>query len=319
MSGSLEQVSRLLTLVPLLHSRESVRVDEAAALLGVPAAQVRKDLHVLFMCGTPGGMPDDLIDVDVEALDEADGIIRVSNADYLARPLRLTPVEASALLVALRVLREESDAVPAEVVDRTMAKLEAALGSAGGQIAIHDAGDRLERGRTVALAEACERGRQVRLIYHVPARDSETERIVDPHALIEVSGASYLHAWCHRAQAPRLFRLDRIQSLDVLDSSVQTSPDDLPDLSGGFFPADSGAHEVEVVLDAEVAWVPEYYDVEVIDRHHDGSQVIRMRVGDRQWIERLLLRLAPHARVTHPPEFAEAFLSRAQESLSLYT
>ena len=45
---------------------------------------------MLFLCGLPGGYPDDLIDVDLEAL-EGDGVIRVSNADYLARPLRLTP------------------------------------------------------------------------------------------------------------------------------------------------------------------------------------------------------------------------------------
>ena len=47
------------------------------------------------MCGLPGGYPDDLIDVDLDALEgpdgvRTDGVIRVSNADYLARPLRLS-------------------------------------------------------------------------------------------------------------------------------------------------------------------------------------------------------------------------------------
>jgi proteasome accessory factor C len=64
-------------------------------------------INVLLMCGLPGGYPDDLIDVDLEALEEpgGDGVIRVTNADYLARPLRLTPTEATAIIVALRALR----------------------------------------------------------------------------------------------------------------------------------------------------------------------------------------------------------------------
>ncbi|MEJ7796310.1 MAG: DeoR family transcriptional regulator, partial [Nocardioides sp.] len=61
--GAREQVARLLTLVPYLHSRGQVRVDEAAEALGTTPEQVRRDLRVLFMCGLPGGYPDDLIDV----------------------------------------------------------------------------------------------------------------------------------------------------------------------------------------------------------------------------------------------------------------
>ena len=85
-----------------------VRLDDAAARPRRPAEQLVKDLKVLLMCGLPGGYPDDLIDVDLDALEgpEADGVIRVSNADYLARPLRLSPTEATAIIVALRALRD---------------------------------------------------------------------------------------------------------------------------------------------------------------------------------------------------------------------
>ena len=83
------------------------------------------------MCGLPGGYPDDLIDVDIDALEgpdgvRTDGVIRVSNADYLARPLRLSPTEASAVIVALRALRNGARDDTREVVDRALAKLEAA-------------------------------------------------------------------------------------------------------------------------------------------------------------------------------------------------
>ena len=137
--GAKDQVARLLTLVPYLHQRGAVELDVASEALGVPVDQLVKDLKVLLMCGLPGGFPDDLIDVDLDVLDipldESDpdaepvrpqGVIRVSNADYLARPLRLTATEASALIVALRALRSGADAETAPIVDRALAKLETA-------------------------------------------------------------------------------------------------------------------------------------------------------------------------------------------------
>ena len=37
------------------------------------------------------------------------------------------------------------------------------------------------------------------------------------------TGFAYLDAWCHSAEAPRLFRLDRIQDAEVLDTPVTTA------------------------------------------------------------------------------------------------
>ena len=52
-----DQVARLLPLVPYLHGREQVPLDEAAARLGVPAEQLRKDLKVLLDVRAARGLP----------------------------------------------------------------------------------------------------------------------------------------------------------------------------------------------------------------------------------------------------------------------
>ena len=52
-----DQVARLLRLVPFLHSRGQVSLEEAARVLGVAPEQLEKDLRVLFLCGLPGGYP----------------------------------------------------------------------------------------------------------------------------------------------------------------------------------------------------------------------------------------------------------------------
>ena len=322
-SGAKDQVARLLTLVPFLHSHGQVRLDEAAAALGVSPEQLLGDLKVLLMCGLPGGYPDDLIDVDLDALEgpEADGVIRVSNADYLSRPLRLSPTEATAIIVALRALRSSAREETREVVDRALAKLEAAAaeGSAARQIDPGDDPERLDQVRLEAdLQDAVARQRQVRLSYFVPSRDEQSERVVDPRGVVSAHGFTYLDAWCHSAEAPRLFRLDRIHDAEVLDAPVATAPEPPRDLSEGLFKSAEDTTPVTLRVDRPARWIVEYYPVEAVRSRRAGMLDVDLLVADERWLQRLLLRLAPHARVLSPPELDQAFTRRAAETLSLY-
>ncbi len=319
-AGAKEQVARLLTLVPYLHTRGEVRLEDAARDLGLSPEQLLRDLRVLFMCGLPGGYPGDLIDVDLDALEDpdGDGVIRVSNADYLARPLRLTPTEASALIVALRAMRDGSDDQTREVLDRALGKLEVA--AAGGAERV-DVGDRIDSlaALRARIADAVDRGRQVRLTYYVPTRDEVSERVVDPHGLPSSNGFDYLDAWCHSAEAPRLFRLDRIESAEILDSAVVTEAPAHRPLADGLFLQDAEATRVTLRLEPPARWVPDYYPVEGVRRRRGGVLDVTMLIADPRWLDRLLLRLAPYATVLDPPDLAASFRDAATATLTLYT
>jgi len=319
------QVARLLALVPYLHAHGMVSVDEAAAHLGVSRKQVAKDLRVLFMCGLPGGYPDDLIDVDLDALDDPDdAVIRISNADYLARPMRLSPTEATALIVALRALRDGADSEETrEVVDRAMAKLERAAAEGAARDApveaVAEAPDPALTALSRRLGEAADRGVQVRLEYWVPARDEVSTRVVDPRGVVSHRGQAYLDAWCHSAEAPRLFRLDRVRAAEVLDTPVVTPSTGPRDLSDGLFDQADSLEAVTLRIEPDARWVAEYYPVEVVRTLPDGALEGRLAVADERWLVRLLLRLAPAVSVTEPTAYADAFTSRAHETLGLYT
>ena len=318
--GSREQVARLLTLVPYLHRRGTVRVDEAAEALGVTPEQVTRDLKVLLMCGLPGGYPDDLIDVDLDAIEDPDGdrVIRVSNADYLDRPVRLTVTEATAMMVALLALRSGSSDETRDIVDRALTKLQDATAGTPGFI---DPGtdDESDQARLrTDLERAVRQGRQVELSYWVPSRDEQTHRVVDPRGLATVQGATYLDAWCHSAEADRLFRLDRILSAEVLDTPVSRPADSARDLSDGLFVAAEEAVRVTLRLAPPARWVVEYYTVEETRALPDGALEVELLVADERWLRRLLLRLAPWAEVVAPPGYAETFAAAAREALNLY-
>ncbi|HWU20824.1 MAG TPA: WYL domain-containing protein [Nocardioides sp.] len=321
--GARDQVARLLTLVPFLQTRDKVRLAEAAELLGSTPEAVLSDLRVLFMCGLPGGLPDDLIDVDLDAISSesgaalADGVIRIDNADYLSRPMRLSPTEASAVIVALHTLRDGSPADVRTLVDRVLTKLEAAA-SVRPVVATHP-GEAAQVALSARLQQAADDGVQVRIRYHVPARDEVSERVVDPFGVSTSGRFSYLDAWCHLAEGDRLFRLDRIDSAEVLDTPIQAprrAPRELTE--GPFDDSPERGTVVTLRLAPQARWATDYYPMREVREQPDGGLEADLVVADPRWLIRLLLRLAPHARVLDPSEFATDLTVRARETLALY-
>lgn len=322
MSGARDQVGRLLALVPYIQSHQEVSVEQAATDFGVRPQQIIKDLNVLWFCGLPGLGMGDLIDVDMDALD-GEGVIRVSNVDYLSRPLRLGSTEAVALIVALRALREASDETVRPIVDRALAKLEAAAGDGAAlaaqvDIQFDSATPAVNRLRAT-LEDAVTTGRQVRLGYYVPARDQATERIVDPLRLVQAEGNTYLEAWCRTAEGQRLFRLDRISGAEVLDEAV-TDHSDVPprDLSEGLFQASPTDLLVTLRLQPRARWVAEYYPVESSQEVDGGGLRVSLRSGDPGWLTRLMLRIGGAAEIEQPAELSDVVRRAASDALRNY-
>src|SRR5450755_4301952 len=132
MTGSTEQLPRLLSLVPYLLTRPGARMADVARTFGVSEEQIARDLSLVYMCGLPGYFPGDLIEVDITA----SGRITVSNADPMSRPLRLSRDEALPLIVGLRMLADLPGLRDRDAVDSALAKLEDAAGEAAATAAI---------------------------------------------------------------------------------------------------------------------------------------------------------------------------------------
>jgi proteasome accessory factor C len=321
-SDAREQVSRLLALVPYIQARSEVSLEQAATDFGVRPEQIAKDLNVLWFCGLPGLGMGDLIDVDMEAL-EGEGVIRVSNADYLSRPLRLDSSEASALIVALRALREGSDDDVRPIVDRTLRKLEAAAGDGAAvaaqvEIRVPEQQSRVDELRE-RLSGAVTQKRQVKLDYYVPTRDESTVRVVDPLRVVSADGNTYLDAYCHLAEDQRLFRLDRISSAEVLDSPVDRHAGLQPrDLAAGIFQPSGDELLVTLRLDRSARWVAEYYPVERSRNERGGGLTVWLRIGDPAMLTRLMLRLGASAELLEPAGLAEEVRTVARQALRNY-
>lgn len=314
MRSASDRLPRLLALVPYLLAHPGARLADVAEVFDISERQLRSDLDLVFVCGLPGQGPGDLIEVSYEG-----DRVTVSNADAIARPLRLATEEALALIVALRTLAGLPGLGEAGAVDRALVKLEAAAGSAA------DAADRVSvvvetADHTLEIArDALERGRRLHLVYHVPGKDETTERDVDPMRLLLVEGRSYLEAWCRRAEAVRLFRLDRVLDLAVLDLPAEIPAQATPrDLREGVFRPSADHLLVTLELDPPARWVADYYPCETVEELPGGGLRASLRTPDTAWVRRLALRLGAAGRVVAPAEVVAQVHADATAALSAY-
>ena len=178
--------------------------------------------------------------------------------------------------------------------------------------------DDSETGRTLGvLREALATSRRVHLGYHVPSRDERTERDVDPMRLAHVEGHWYLEGWCHRAQDVRLFRVDRIESVDVLDTPAEPPPGAAGrDLSAGVY--QGGAEddiEVRLRLSPSAHWVAEYYPV--TGRAREGDDLlVTLSTSTEGFVRRLVLHLGSAVEVLEPVELRESVAQHARRALA---
>jgi proteasome accessory factor C len=316
---STERLQRLLALVPYVVSRKVVGLAETAAAFGISERDLVDDLNLLWCVELRAPAPYCPIDLSYEG-----GEIVVSQAESMGRPLRLAVDEASALLVALRMLAEVPGREDRSALSRLIAKLEAAAGEAASvsaQVAVQvDAPDGDAAGGLAAqLRGALSAGRRVHLSYYVPGRDEATERDVDPMRLLVVEGRTYLEGWCRRADGVRLFRLDRVLALTVLDEAASPPAEAAHvDVDQGLFrPSPDDVH-VEFELSAEGRWVAEYYPCESVSDLPDGRLRVVLRTPDTGWIRRLALQLGEEGRVIAPPALVAEVRDAANAALANY-
>jgi proteasome accessory factor C len=319
---SADRLQRLLALVPYVISRKVVGLAETAAAFGVTERELTDDLNMLWCVELRTPDPYCPIDLSYEG-----GEIVISQAEPVDRPLRLGVDEASALLVALRMLAEVSQVASAgqgpeaSALSRTIAKLEAAAGEAAvpsSQVAV-EVDQNAEQSVLARAREALEAGRRVHLSYYVPGRDEATERDVDPMRLLVVEGRTYLEGWCRRAEAVRVFRLDRVLRIDVLPVAAEVPQQAEPvDVDQGLFRPSPGDMRVVLELSPRGRWVAEYYPCEDVVELGDGRLRVTLRTPDAAWARRLALGLGEDGRVLEPAALAAAVRADASAALAHY-
>jgi predicted DNA-binding transcriptional regulator YafY len=202
-----ETSGRLLELLSLLQARRDWPGHELAERLGVSGRTIRRDIERLRELGYP-----------VDALTGPAGGYRL-RAGTAMPPLLLDDDEAIAIAVGLRTAARASVTGIEETAVRALVKLEQvlpahlrrrvqALGAA--TISPPMGGPTVDPRDLTAIAAACRDLECLRFAYR--SRDgTDSRRLVEPHALVNLGLRWYLLAWDRGREDWRSFRIDRLQ------------------------------------------------------------------------------------------------------------
>jgi proteasome accessory factor C len=325
---SLSRLERILLLVPFCVAHPGVSIAELAKRFGAPEKEIMEDLNLLFVCGLPDYTPADLIEVSL-----AEDQVYIRMADYFARPLRLTRTEAIPLyLKAQALVNLLQGTEDGRSGLKELASLRTALEKLGKALLPQEGGVaeltkrikvQLESGEAKwleLLREAVTERKRIDLEYYTYTRDNMTRRKVDPHLVFASLGHWYFSGFCHLVQDKRMFRLDRIKSIDLTTETFEPPADADAELPPPLVYA-PGPDAVLVRIRVATGisdWLTDYFHMESTKDLRGGRQELTFRVPADRELERLLLRFGSDVEVVEPPELAVRMRTAAEGILALY-
>jgi proteasome accessory factor C len=304
-----ERFARLVTLASILidagRQARRLEVDAVCEQLQISEQELREDVNVLNVVNFGGGSyvlyaeitDDGYVEVDPEPY-----------SDNFARPARLLPVEAKALIAAIDLI---GDHLPQGALTSAREKIVAALGTDPMHQGLQVAGvgaDDSEIARVVSQAIA--QRRLLELDYYKPNEDEFSHRLVEPYALINGREGWYVASFDPAKGDVRHFRLDRIRHAQVTDTPFDPRPevDPAADVEGwprtGEVPKSRRARVW--VAPERARWAREQH--RVAEELEDGSVVVELSFAGADWLVREVLKEAGDAAVLEPADAREAVL-----------
>lgn len=309
--GAAAQLRRILQLVPEIADGEEHDIGELAARIGSDVSMLQKDLNSLVeRYDLPGGFIE-----GVQLFLESGRVSATTN--HFQRPMRLTSGELSALVLGLSVLRTRRTPAEHEAIEGARLKLQ--------QIAVQVADDPVATSsQSVSLADggdpalialvhgAIRTSSKLRISYRKSGSDASDTRVVCPYMLAAANGTFYLVAHCDREQGVRMFRFDRIETIETVAETFQRPADFDPEalLRDGRMFSGGESEAMTVRYSPRIArWIAER---EGRQPDADGALVMEHPLADSEWAVRHVLQYGPDAEVLAPAHMRTVLRERLE-------
>ena len=309
-----ERFARLVTLASILiqagRAGRRLKIADVCERLQISDAELREDIGVLNVVNFGGGSY-----VLYAEIDEQDGTIDVDPEPYsdnFARPARLLPVEAKALVAAIDLIGEH---LPQGSLTSARTKIVRALGEdpmeQGLQVAHAGADDSVV---SRVISKAIKNRVLLDLDYYKENEDEYSARRVEPYALINGREGWYVATFDPAKADVRHFRLDRVRRAEATTERFEPRPEVNPSADVDGWPRTgevSASRTARVWISAERArWAREQR--KVVGEWDDGSIAVELSFAGVDWLVREVLKEAGDAAVLDPPDARAAVIAAAK-------
>jgi proteasome accessory factor BC len=300
-----ERFARLVTLAGLLigaaRDEGSLPTQQVLDELNISVDELREDLDVLNVVNFGGGtyvlyaeIAGDRIEVDPDTYGE-----------NFARPARLLPLEAKALVAAIDLF---GDHLPQSGLQTARRKIVAALGHDPSEEGLEIAPGRDDSSVVRTVNDAIQRRRVLELHYYKENEDEFSKRAVEPYQLVNGPEGWYLGCFDLDRSDTRHFRLDRMKEAVITErefeprDGVEERLAEQEWLVHGEVTT-AGVARVWVSPD-RARWLRE--ERTVVEELDDGAVVVELPYGSSDWLVREVLKGVGDLVVLEPTEAREA-------------
>lgn len=174
------------------------------------------------------------------------------------------------------------------------------------------------------LAAGVSQRKRLRLGYRSRSRNEKTARDVSPQRLVHYRDNWYLDAWCHMRVGLRIFALDRIDTVELLDEAADDLSDaDLDERLARSYGIFSGVPRASAVLrfSAHMArWVAEelWHPQQQGQWLTDGRYELTIPFADPTELVRDILRYGPDVEVVRPDTLRKLVCQQLAATLAHY-
>jgi proteasome accessory factor C len=323
-TGASEPIApeRLARAIALLHylldaqTPDVVPWEAVSRDLGLTRGEVEEDLSLFNVVNFGGGT----YALYAEATEKGIHVIPDVMADTFARPARLSPLMARALLLALDLIGGGLAVPGLESLASVRAKVEALVGPAASSApVILDDLSPADPALLETLNQAIQSRRVVTLEYFTASRQELAERPVEPYLLFRNPDGWYLEAYCLLARGQRTFKVERIRSARPTDAEFTPRAEvDLTPRRGGraFLPGET-ARWAAVRFHPRWRRHLEEQGVELMPLA-DGALRAHIPYADEGWLAQEVIRYLGDAVVEQPLSARDRVRERAAALAARY-
>jgi proteasome accessory factor BC len=303
-----ERFARLVTLAGRLigAAREGgpLSVDKLLEELNVSREELREDIDVLNVVNFGGGtyvlyaeIKGDEIEVDPDTY-----------GDNFARPARLLPLEAKALVAAIDLF---GDHLPQAGLSTAREKIVEALGHDPSEEGLEIAPGRDDSEVVRTVNDAIADQRVLELHYYKENEDEFIKREVEPYQLVSGPEGWYLGCYDLGREDTRHFRLDRMKEARVTGRSFEPRDGTQERLAEQEWLVHGEVGSAGVgrvwVSPERARWLRE--ERTVVEELSDGAVVVELPYGSADWLVREILKGAGDLVILEPEEARKAVRS----------